>query len=274
MSFEPSQLFRTEQKSNWAKICSHFSNQLAIQVANKILNSAGMSGFNPIQQRYNDSAILLSNSSINNTLYINRSSAQWGIDYNYLSSKTHQLLTYGLNANTNQQHFLKWRNALSKTLNITWSLRLGSKNNASGISDGNSYQLNYWSAEPALIWMNRSVLRISSSLKFEQRQNSSQFGGEQAKIQGATLEARYSKTTTGIIQLRCSFSNIQYSGSIAAPVAYTMLDALKPGNNILWYVNWQRHLGKGIELFIEYEGRKAGKDAIINTGRMSLRAIL
>jgi hypothetical protein len=274
LSFEPSQLFSPKHKGNWAKLCSRISNQLAIQVSNKILNTAGLNAFNPIIQQYNDSAILVTNSSINNTLYINRSSAHWGIDYNYLSNKTQQLLTYGLNANTNQQHFIKWRNALSKTLNNTWSLRLGSKSNASGVSDGNSYNIHYWAAEPALIWMNRSVLRISSSLKLEQRQNSSQFGGEQAKIQGASVEARYSKTATGIIQLRCSFSNIQYNGSISAPVAYTMLDALKPGNNILWYINWQRRLGKGIELFIEYEGRKAGKDAIINTGRMSLRAIL
>ena len=53
-----------------------------------------------------------------------------------------------------------------------------------------------------------------------------------------------------------------------------MLDGLRQGNNLLWYLNWQRRLGKGIELLLEYEGRKAGSDPIVNTGRMSLRAIL
>ena len=274
LSFEAAQFFNHEQKSRWAKICASISDQLSIQVSNKILNTAGLGTFNPLMHSYNDSAILMANSSINNTLYINRSSAHWGFDYNYLNNKTQQLLTYGLNANTNQQHYAKWRYAFSKSLNNTWSVRVGNKTNASGVLDGNSYNIAYWAAEPALIWMHRSVLRISSSLKLEQRQNSSQLGGEQAKIQGASVEARYSKSATGIIQLRCTFSNIQYIGTISAPVAYTMLDALKPGNNLLWYINWQRRLGKGIELFLEYEGRKAGNDAVINTGRMSLRAML
>jgi hypothetical protein len=169
---------------------------------------------------------------------------------------------------------VKIRSAISKTVTINLSGKIGTRSNRSGIDDGSSYLQNYWSGEPALIWLNHSVLRITTSLKIEERKNSMEYGGEIAKIQSANIEARYSQTSTGIIQMRFTLSNITYSGLNSSPITYSMLDGLKAGNNFLWYLNWQRKLGKGIELYIEYEGRKAGDQRIINTGRMSLRAIL
>jgi hypothetical protein len=274
INFEPSNLFQNKKTSIWRSICSKSSDQFAIQVVNKILNTAGLNAFDPIIQSYNDSAILIANTAINNSFYYNRSSSHWGLDYNYTNNKSQQLLTYGLNAIKNQQHLVKIRSAISKTVTINLSGKIGTRSNRSGIDDGSSYLQNYWSGEPALIWLNHSVLRITTSLKIEERKNSMEYGGEIAKIQSANIEARYSQTSTGIIQMRFTLSNITYSGLNSSPITYSMLDGLKAGNNFLWYLNWQRKLGKGIELYIEYEGRKAGDQRIINTGRMSLRAIL
>lgn len=274
INFDPVNFFTTSKKTLWAKICSNTSNQFAVQVSNKILNSAGLSSFNPMGQSYHDSLIIIANTVINNTFYYNRSSSQWGIDYNYLNNKNQQLLTYGLSDSKNQQHLLKLRTALSKTITTNLSTRVGTRSNRSGIADGSSFQQQYWAVEPALIWLSRSVFRITTSLRYEDRQNGAEFGGERAKIQSVNIDARYSQNTVGVIQARFTMSNIEYNGLIAAPISYTMLDGLKQGNNLLWYLNWQRRLGRGIELYIEYEGRKAATDKEIHTGRMSIRAIL
>ncbi|MDI9318948.1 MAG: hypothetical protein QM530_00600 [Phycisphaerales bacterium] len=273
INFDPINFFTSFRKSIWAIICSNSSNQFAIQVSNKILNSAGLSSFNPIAQLYNDSSIIIANTSVNNTFYYNRNSSHWGIDYNYLNNNSQQLLTYGLSNNKNQQHLIKIRTALTKTITTNLSTRMGLRSNRSGIADGSSYQQKYWAVEPALIWLSRSVLRITTSLRYEDRKNEEVYGGERAKIQSANIDARYSQTTVGVIQARFTISNIAYNGLLSAPISYAMLDGLKQGDNLLWYLNWQRRLGKGIELYIEYEGRKAGTDKVINTGRMSIRAI-
>jgi hypothetical protein len=274
VGFEPGNFFRQKKHSLLARLCSKISNQLALQVSNKILNTAGIQSFNPIEQSYNDSSILQTNASINNTFYLNRSSARWGFDYNYLNNKSEQLLTYGLSANNSKQHLTKLRLGLSKSITLNTTGRWGNRSNLSGIDDGSSYLQKYWAAEPALIWLNRSALRISTSVKYEERKNDAAYGGERAEIQSANIEGRFSQNTAGIIQLRFTYSKIYYQGLISAPISYAMLDGLKQGDNLLWYLNWQRKIGKGIELFIEYEGRKAGSDKVINTGRMSLRAIL
>lgn len=274
INFDPANFYRNKSRPAFARFISNISDQFALQVSNKILNTAGIKAFNPIEQSYNDSTILSANTSFNNTFYYNRSSARWGVDYNYLNNKSEQLLTYGLTANQNRQHLLKIRTALSKKITVNIVGRNGDKSNLSGTTDGSSYFQNYHSLEPALIWLNRSVLRITTSMRFENRRNAAEYGAEKASIQSANIEARYSQTAAGIIQLRFTLSKIGYDGLATAPVAYAMLDGLKQGNNLLWYINWQRRVGKGIELLIEYEGRKTGTDKVINTGRMSLRAVL
>jgi hypothetical protein len=274
IGFEPGNFFRQKQKTNFAQLCAIISNQLALQVSNKILNAAGIQSFNPIEQSYNDTAILLTNTSFNNTFYLNRSSAQWGLDYNYLNNKSQQLLSYGLSSNSSKQQLGKLRVAFSRSLTGNISGRWGNKTNLSGTNDASSYLQKYWAIEPALIWLNKSVLRITSSVKHEERSNAAEYGGEKALIQSVNLEARYSQSAAGIVQLRFTYSKIDYNGLITAPISYAMLDGLRKGDNLLWYLNWQRRVGRGIELLIEYEGRKAGTDKVINTGRMSLRAIL
>lgn len=274
INFDPANFFSKKNKNYFSKFCSNISDQFAVQVSNKILNTAGISAFNPFSQSYNDTAILITNTAINNTLYYNRSSSKWGLDYNFLNNMAEQLLTYGLSKNQNKQHLGKIRIALSKSVTINMSGRSGIRSNISGTTDGSSYLQKYWSAEPALIWLNRSVLRITSSFRYENRQNDIVYGNEKAIIQSANIESRFSQTSTGVIQLRFTYSHINYNGLESAPVTYAMLDGLKTGQNFLWYLNWQRRVGKGIELLIEYEGRKAGLEKSIHTGRMSLRAIL
>jgi len=274
INFDPANLFDPKNKTFFANSVKRISNQFAVQLLSKILNSEGISGFDPLRKDFADTAILLRNISLNNTFYFNRSSSKWGLDYNYLNNSTKQLLTYGLATNENIQQLLKTRFAISKSLNSNLIGKLGHRSNFSGVSDGNSFFQRYWSVEPALIWINRSIIRITTSLRHEERKNEAQYGGEFAQIQSANIEARYSQTAAGIVQLRFTFSQIKYNGLATAPVAYTMLDGLKNGNNILWYINWQRRVGKGIELLIEYEGRKAADQKVVNTGRMSLRAVL
>ncbi|GAA4455853.1 hypothetical protein [Rurimicrobium arvi] len=273
VNLDPANLLEGRRQA-WSKFLSRFSAQLAIQLNNKILKDAGEAVFNPAENRFADSTVLQTATTLNNSFYFNRNSSEWGIDYNAVNNSGKQLLNYGLTETQSRQDYLKFRAALSRSWTITLGGRKGLRSNISAVNDGSSYRQQYKAIEPALIWLNKSSLRISTSGRYEERTNDPLYGGEKADLRSLVLEARLSQATTGIIQLRITYSQINYSGRASSPVAYFMLDGLKKGNNLLWYLNWQRKLGRGIELFIEYEGRKTGSDAVINTGRMSLKAVL
>jgi hypothetical protein len=122
--------------------------------------------------------------------------------------------------------------------------------------------------------MYHGVLRVTGTFRYEDRKNRPEYGGEHAVIQRSDLEMRFTKPITGILILRGSYAAITYDGLIAAPVTFTILDALQPGSNFLWYGSWERRVSKGIELSVEYEGRKPGIGTTVHTGRMTVRAIL
>lgn len=260
--------------NGWQKFVSRFSSQSSLQISNRLLAEKGLIAYNPFLAVLDDESIILTNTSLSNSIYFNRTSAKWGLDYNLLFNTGKQLLTYGVEGNQNQQHLYKLRLNLTRPLTVNLAAKHGDRSYRSALDDKRSYQVNNRSAEPSVSWLYRSVLRVTGGLKYEERENEVQFGGEKATIQSLSLEVRYSKPTLGVIQLRGSYSGIEFTGKITDPIAFTMLDALQPGSNYLWYMNWERRVGKGIELSLEYEGRKPGEGNIIHTGRMSIRAIL
>lgn len=150
----------------------------------------------------------------------------------------------------------------------------GNRSYAAAASENRSYQMRYQSIEPSVTWLFQNALRMTANYKYEQRHNSVLYGGESAIIQSAQIAIRYSQPTIGALQLRGTYAGIQYNGNTTAPISFVLLDALQKGNNYLWYLNWVRQVGNGIELLLEYEGRKPGNAPVIHTGRMSIRAIL
>ena len=274
LTLDPEYFWQRDERNGLQKFISRFSSQTALQVSNRLLAEEGLRAYNPFIDVLRDESIILTTSSLSNSIYFNRTSTKWGLDYNLLYNAGKQLLIYGVEGNQSRQHLYKvrWNITLPLTVNLVG--KNGNRSYESALDDNRAYSVANYSAEPSLTWLHRSVLRITGGLRYEEKQNDIIYGGEKATIQSLNLEVRYSKPTIGLIQARGMYSAIDFNGVITDPVAFTMLEALQPGSNYLWYMNWERRVGKGIEISLEYEGRKPGTGTIIHTGRMSVRAIL
>ena len=51
-----------------------------------------------------------------------------------------------------------------------------------------------------------------------------------------------------------------------------MLEGLRAGANLTWGLNFQKTLGKNLQLSLHYSGRAANGQRSIHTGGMELRA--
>jgi hypothetical protein len=97
---------------------------------------------------------------------------------------------------------------------------------------------------------------------------------ERAEIQSMILEMRYNVLSSSTINGRFQFSNIFFSGSTTnTTVAFNMLDALLPGQNFVWNLDFTRRLSNNTEISIQYDGRKPGTGNVIHTGRAAVRAL-
>lgn len=274
VSIEPAAYFGAEKLGKWKKLLSRFSDQGSLQINNRLTNTSSSEVLNPFIPTLRDDRIIIAATSVSNTAFFNRSSTVWGIDYTYLHNTTKQLLTYGVEGLSNRQQSARGRWNISPSFSTNMYARKGLRSYESALSDGRTYAVHSRSGEPSLTWMYRGVLRITGGLRYEDRQNEAQYGGEHAVIQRADVEFRYSRPVSGVLIIRGSYAGIIYEGLTTSPVAFTILDALQPGANYLWYASWDRRVSKGIELSLEYEGRKPGIGATVHTGRMTVRAIL
>lgn len=276
LNINPENLWmKRDKKKGWQSFASRFSDQLSVQINNRVLSSAGFAAFIPFNNHFADTGIIANLSSISNTFFFNRNSALWGGEYTLSYNSGKSLLTYGLEGNNQLRHAAKFRWTLFKVFTGTLNGQHSYRNYTSALGDdGRTYNIQQNNIEPALTWISRSAVRLTGSYKYDRRTNAPLYGGEVADIQSVNLDSRITKPSLGTIQARGTYANIKYNGTANTSLSFVMLDALQAGSNWLWYINWERRLSKGIELSLEYEGRKPGDNPVVHTGRMSIRALL
>ncbi len=273
LAIQPDNLLGPQQKG-FKKFINRFSNQLNIQINNRYMQGLGLQSFNVAYKNVDSNQILSQQQSIINTFYFNRASTVFGLDYIYTLNTGKSLLTYGLEGNTNTQHLAKARWGIGKRYTLGLKGILGNRSYQSGLDDNRTFDIQILGLEPSITAMFNSRLRVTVSYNNESRTNNPQLGTEKARINAGVVDLRWSMKKTGVLQTKLTYADIRYNGEANTSIAYNMLDALARGSNLLWNIGWNARIAKGIELSLEYEGRKPGDNPIIHTGRMSVRALL
>src|SRR5690606_34931233 len=93
-----------EKKKKWQTFMSRFSDQLSLQINNRMMAEEGFKAFNPFASKVNDTSIIASLTSISNTFFFNRNSTAWGAEYTTSYNGGRSLLTYGLEGNSQLRH--------------------------------------------------------------------------------------------------------------------------------------------------------------------------
>ncbi len=252
-----------------------FSNTSSLSVEKKVTSDDFWDRVNPFIGSVDRDQILSLRQIIRTSFFFNRASAKYGFDLSLFDSQLKQLLSGGFEDQIQQD----WKLNTRYNFNSVTTLRLlgstGNRVSASDFLENRNYTIEQFGFGPELVWQPSPFFRTTGTYFFTDKQNTENLEFEEkAQIHQLGLDLRYAKAIRTTLTGNLKFIQIDYNGVVNSPVGYEMLQALTPGTNVTWSLNWLQKIGEGLQLNLVYEGRNSeGLDRVVHIGRMQVSAL-
>jgi hypothetical protein len=195
-----------------------------------------------------------------------------GGDATWQKNEGKSLLTNGLESREQTLYEANARWNISRLFLFTINYQNVDKLNFSEFFSSRDYRILSESEEPKLTIQPSTSFRTAFSYKYSEKRNTEGLIGEKMFSSKFGMEVKYATGTVGSITGKLNYINIIFNADENSSLAYEMLEGLRNGKNVTWNLAAQRNLGKGMELSVNYDGRKSGTTKAIHTGGMQFRA--
>lgn len=168
----------------------------------------------------------------------------------------------------------EWRSRwnITKSWAIFFNAQTGSKSAFSEFFKNRNYHLKLVQVEPRLSYQPNTAFRISAIFKYDEKRNVYEGAGQKASISDIGLELRFNRLSKGSFTGRADYLLIRYNDNINSPLAFEVLNGLKPGENWTWNAGYQHNLTQHLQISFNYEGRKTPGNRMIHIGSAQARA--
>jgi hypothetical protein len=271
VNLNPRALIDPNKAKGMSKFLTRITLQSGLQIFKKEISDKNIN-LDPFSKPKVDTSLISLSSVLTNTLFFNRTSNVWGVDLTHQQNIGRSILTYGLETRTLRDLSGRIRWNLSKKFSTNVLVKKISNQLETPKFGNRNYDLAQWVTEPSISFQSGTKYRFSLNYKYEEKENQEGLK-ERALINSIITEMRYNVLSSSTINGKFQFSNIAFTGATNSTVAFIMLDALLPGKNFLWNIDFTRRLANNMEINFTYEGRKPGEARAIHTGRASVRAL-
>ncbi|WKN30632.1 hypothetical protein PZB74_16870 [Porifericola rhodea] len=217
--------------------------------------------------------------NLRSTLFFNRKQTTYGADLGIRNRRRKQLLNGGFEERIKEAYVLEAHWNLNRHWRVQWEAEQGEEIQRLEVNSqsGRNFHIQYYSLWPELAWQPTMNTRIATRYTFLQKQNiqhkSENDASELSDQHIVGLDVRLSKLMSYNINATLEYVTIDYQGQLNTPIAYEMLDGLQSGANIRWTLNWQQQLLEGLQLLMNYYGRKSQEKQTVHSGSLMLRAL-
>jgi hypothetical protein len=205
-------------------------------------------------------------------LFYNRNGTGLAYDISRTSNRNKSLLTNGFEL----RERLDWQANLRFNFQQTYTVRLqgsiGDTRNASDFLATRNFVLSRYSWAPQLLWQPNSAFRISGKVERRAKQQMEAENPAHSSLSDFSVESTWVRANKGNLNAQMQWISIAFDGEQNSYLGYELLEGLQPGQNQKWNLNWQQSLNKGLQLTLQYNGRKSNSSAPVHTGTMQLTA--
>jgi hypothetical protein len=253
---------------------SKFSNATSFSVIKRITNADLLARFLPFYDDIPEEDILSVRETVRSRLFYNRANTGFSFDFGFVSVGNKQLLTNGFDDRRRDEYSSNIRVNLNRFYNLRILGARGYSQSSSDFLNGRNYRVNHHKVAPELSWQPNNNFRATLQYSFTDKKNVFHDSeGETSRIQEIMAAVRYSKAVKHNVSCTFRFINIDFEGVENSPVGYELLDALRPGTNFTWNVVAQKKIINGLQLSVNYEGRKSSGNSTVHIGRMQATAL-
>ncbi|MDZ7607033.1 MAG: hypothetical protein U5K79_15915 [Cyclobacteriaceae bacterium] len=217
--------------------------------------------------------VLSQRENVRTRFFFNRANPGFGAEFGYNRASSKQLLTQGFESRRMEEYTANTRYNLSRRYTLKVLCLWGPVWSNSDFLQGRVYRIDQFKLTPELAWQPSPKVRLSMIYGFSDKINETGEPQETATINEISTVARISKATDFSLDALVKYSDIAFSGNSNTPAAYEMLEALQPGNNLVWNFTLQKKILQGLQLSMVYEGRKSEERAAVHIGRMQVSAL-
>ncbi|MBI1836143.1 MAG: hypothetical protein HYR91_02640 [Flavobacteriia bacterium] len=264
---------RVFTKNKWSyKIISKFSDQARVRINKKTTYFNGKESLNPYSSVMNDNQLLSTTSNIKNTIYFNRNSSVFSCEFSNQDTRSKTLLANGFDSKQNTFKEISIRINVKKMFTLESSFQSGIKISKVEYTTGRDYYLHYYYFKPSIIFQPSTSLRITLDLRKSQKINSITLGGDSSIVYQIGSSFKYNQAEKGSFQGSFNIIKINFSGNQNSALGFEMLEALKPGENYVWNLSYQRSISQKLQISFQYNGRKSIGNRTVHSGGMEVRA--
>ncbi len=266
------------KEKGFKKFISRFSAQTAFKSDRKTQDDNFVNSLNPFGYDQFDTALVYSNYSLRQTLYFNRFSSKWSLEFNYNDINNKTLFSNGIDSRSNRFFSARIRTNFTRILSLNNEFKYGYKSNLSQLLQSRNFNIRYLETPTELFIQPNTKWRIGVTYRFSMKDNlgfnedTSVTRGQQAVIHDIGIELKTNFILKGQLGVKFNYINISYNDLDNTALAFEMLEGLKTGSNFTWGATFQRTIGNNLQLSINYDGRKSDNANFIHIASMQIRA--
>ncbi|GAC1585539.1 MAG: hypothetical protein NVS3B19_03200 [Ginsengibacter sp.] len=258
-------------KIKYLRFVKLFNVNSTLQVNRKAVSNKAID-LNPFKDGIADTALISLYSFMGNSLFINRSSSNWGIDITHRYNENKSLLTYGFETRRIKDLSIKFRKGFAGYILSAIKGSIVHNELITPKFSNRNFSIIDKEITPEIIYTYRTNFRIGLNYTYKNKKN--EVGLQQVINNSLLTDIKYNVLSNCSLTTRFTYNHIKFTGGEAnSTTGFEMLEGLLPGQNFIMDIELQKRLAGNLEINFQYEGRKSGNLGLINTGRATLRAV-
>lgn len=258
------------------KQLSRLSSVSSLSLDNKITNDELASRLNPFLPATVPGDRLISTAQNGRaTLFYNRTNPSYGADVGWSQISTRTLLTGGFETRLQDEWRASFRNNFGGAWNTQTTVLNQRRVASSDVLMARNFRIESNELREELSFQPQNSYRVTGTVQLTNRFSpaTEQNLGAEAFFRRAGMEFRLNQVQKRTVTAAVQYIQIDFTGIPASQLAIEMLEAFLPGNNYTWTLQLQQRLANGLQINVNYEGRKSANGPVVHVGRMQVSAL-